>query len=79
MGEIDPSTALEPRPSISLGVLRLSKGSGSSLSELRAEARGSRWVDTETGEGYRLARHGIVKPLQDNRAFAEALLFAQRD
>jgi len=36
-------------------------------------------IDTARAEGYKLARHGIVKPLQDNRAFAEALLFAQRD
>jgi glycosyltransferase involved in cell wall biosynthesis len=102
MGEIDPSTALKPRPSSSpldppqggesfdvaqdpevleglvepLGAARTSNGSGSTLSERRAEARGSRWVDTETGEGYKLARHGILVPSGDSRAMAKALLFA---
>jgi hypothetical protein len=54
MGWIDPSTALKPRseeqakksrPSISLGAVRLSNGSGSTLSMPRAGARGSRRVD----------------------------------
>ena len=89
MGEIDPSTALKPRPSSfpldlpqggqlvePLGAARASNGSGSTLSEHRAEARGSRWVDTETGEGYKLARHGILVPSGDSQAMAKALLFA---
>jgi glycosyltransferase involved in cell wall biosynthesis len=63
MGEIDPSTALQ-------------SGSGSTRSERRAEARGSGWVDTETGEGYKLARHGILVPSGDSQAMAKALLFA---
>jgi len=62
-----------------LGAVRLSNGSGSTPSEPRAEARGSRWVDTETGEGYKLARHGILVPSEDSRALAEALLFAARE
>jgi glycosyltransferase involved in cell wall biosynthesis len=76
MGEIDPPTALQSGPSVSPGVVRLSNGSGSTLSERRAEARGSRWVDTETGEGYKLARHGILVPSGDSQAMAKALLFA---
>jgi len=75
MGEVDPSTALKPRseewgkktrPSISLGAVRLSNGSGSTLSMPSAEARGSRRVDTERGEGYKLARHGILLPSGDS-------------
>jgi glycosyltransferase involved in cell wall biosynthesis len=62
-----------------LGAVRLSNGSGSTPGEPRAEARGSRWVDTETGEGYKLARHGILVPSEDSRALAEALLFAARE
>ena len=64
------------RPSISLGAVRLSNGSGSTLSMPHAEARGSRRVDTERGEGYKLARHGILLPSGDSDALAEALLFA---
>jgi len=66
MGEIDPSTALKPR-------------SGSTLSMPRAEARGSRRVDTEKGEGYKLARHGIIVSSGDSKALAEALLFLLRE
>jgi len=36
-------------------------------------------VDTETGEGYKLARHGILVPSEDSRALAEALRFALRE
>jgi AcrR family transcriptional regulator len=51
---VDPSTASKPRseergkksrPSVSLGAVRLSNGSGSTLSMPRAEAGGSRRVD----------------------------------
>ena len=66
MGEIDPSTALKPR-------------SGSTLSMPRAEARGSLRVDTEKGEGYKLARHGIIVSSGDSKALAEALLFLLRE
>ena len=64
------------RPSICLGAVRLSNGSGATLSMPRAEARGSRRVDTERGEGYKLARHGILLPSGDSDALAEALRFA---
>jgi glycosyltransferase involved in cell wall biosynthesis len=33
-------------------------------------------IDTETGEGYKLARHGILVPSGDSQAMAKALLFA---
>jgi hypothetical protein len=36
-------------------------------------------IDTGGGEGYKLARRGIVKPFQDNRVLAEALRFVLRD
>ncbi|MCU0594570.1 MAG: glycosyltransferase [Desulfobacterota bacterium] len=36
-------------------------------------------IDTESGEGYKLARHGILVPSEDSRALAEALLFAARE
>jgi glycosyltransferase involved in cell wall biosynthesis len=36
----------------------------------------SRRVDTERGEGYKLARHGILLPSGDSDALAEALRFA---
>ena len=75
MGEIDPSTALKPRSEERGKKSR----SGSTLSMPRAEARGSRRVDTETGEGYKLARHGILIPSGDRRALAEALLFVLRE
>jgi len=83
MGEIDPSTALRPRSEERGKKSR----SGSTLSMPRApvlrssataeggDARGSRRVDTETGEGYKLARHGILIPSGDSKALAEALLF----
>jgi glycosyltransferase involved in cell wall biosynthesis len=35
-------------------------------------------IDTETEEGYKLARHGILVPSEDSRALAEALFFAAR-
>jgi glycosyltransferase involved in cell wall biosynthesis len=65
MGEIDPSTEFKAC-------------SGSTPSEPRAEARESRWVDMERGEGYKLARQGgregdflstIVFAFQDDRLF----------
>jgi hypothetical protein len=31
-------------------------------------------IDTERGEGYKLARHGILLPSVDSKALAEALL-----
>jgi glycosyltransferase involved in cell wall biosynthesis len=36
-------------------------------------------IDRETGEGYKLARHGILLPSGDTKAMAEALLFAVRE
>ena len=36
-------------------------------------------IDTERGEGYKLARHGILVPSEDRKALAEALLFALRE
>jgi len=36
-------------------------------------------VDTERGEGYKLARHGILLPSGDSKALAEALRFALRE
>jgi glycosyltransferase involved in cell wall biosynthesis len=66
MGEIDPSTEFKAC-------------SGSTLSEPRAEARGSRWVDKERGEGYKLARRGILVASGDSKALAEALLFVLRE
>jgi hypothetical protein len=33
-------------------------------------------IDRERGEGYKLARHGILIPSGDSKALAEALLFA---
>jgi glycosyltransferase involved in cell wall biosynthesis len=66
MGEIDPSTEFKAC-------------SGSTPSELRAAARGSRRVDTEKGQGYKLARHGVLVPSGDSKALAEALLFALRE
>jgi glycosyltransferase involved in cell wall biosynthesis len=75
MGEVNPSTAVispseEPdRKSCS----------GSTLSEPRAAAGGSRWVDTEAGEGYKLARRGILVPSGDSHAMAKALRFAARE
>jgi glycosyltransferase involved in cell wall biosynthesis len=66
MGEIDPSTELKTF-------------SGSTLREPRAEARGSRWVDTERGQGYKLARHGVLVSSGDSKALAEALLFVVRE
>ena len=87
LGAVSPSTLLRT-VSLSNG---LSNGSGSTLSMPRApvlcggataeggEARGSRRVDTETGEGYKLARHGILIPSGDSKALAEALLFVLGD
>jgi len=72
LGAVSPSTLLRT-VSLSNG---LSNGSGSTLSMPHAEARGSRRVDTERGEGYKLARHGILLPSGDSDALAEALLFA---
>jgi glycosyltransferase involved in cell wall biosynthesis len=66
MGKIDPSTELKAC-------------SGSTPSEPRAEARGSRWVDTERGQGYKLARRGILVSSGDSKALAEALLFVARE
>jgi glycosyltransferase involved in cell wall biosynthesis len=66
MGPIDPSAPLKP-------------GSGSTLSEPLAEAQGSRRVDREAGEGYKLARRGILVPSEDSRALAEALRLALRE
>lgn len=75
MGATDPSAAVHP---LSEERGRDSR-SGSTRSERRAAARGSRWVDRESGEGYKLARHGILVPSEDSRALAEALLFAARE
>jgi len=36
-------------------------------------------IDTETGEGYKLARHGILVPSGDSHALAEALRFVLRE
>jgi glycosyltransferase involved in cell wall biosynthesis len=36
-------------------------------------------IDTERGEGYKLARHGILVPSGDRKALTEALLFALRE
>lgn len=36
-------------------------------------------VDTERGEGYKLARHGVLVPSGDSRALAEALRFVKRE
>jgi len=36
-------------------------------------------VDTERGEGYKLARRGILVPSGDSRSLAEALLLAFRE
>jgi len=36
-------------------------------------------VDTERGEGYKLARHGILLPSGDSKALAEAVRFALRE
>ena len=36
-------------------------------------------IDTERGEGYKLARHGILVPSGDSNALAEALRFALRE
>jgi glycosyltransferase involved in cell wall biosynthesis len=66
MGEINPSRELKTF-------------SGSTLRDPRAEARGSRWVDTETGQGYKLARHGVLVSSGDSKALAEALLFVVRE
>ena len=75
LGEVDPSTAVNP-PSEKRGG---ESHSGSTLSVPRAAAGGSRWVDREAGEGYKLARHGILVPSGDSLSLAEALLFARRE
>jgi glycosyltransferase involved in cell wall biosynthesis len=66
MGEVDPSAEFKAC-------------SGSTPSDSRAESRGSRWVDTQRGEGYKLARRGILVPSGDSPALAEALLFVVRE
>jgi glycosyltransferase involved in cell wall biosynthesis len=66
LGEVGPSTQFKAC-------------SGSTPSEPRAEARGSRWVDKERGQGYKLARRGILVSSGDSKALAEALLFVLRE
>lgn len=36
-------------------------------------------IDRKSGEGYKLARHGVVVPSKDSRALAEALRFLRRE
>jgi radical SAM protein with 4Fe4S-binding SPASM domain len=74
---VDPSTALKPRPSNCLGAVRLSNGSGSTLSRPRGEARGSRRVDSSTAPlSMRLSPREVVElDLRDSKRLSEWVKF----